>query len=988
MEPGGRCLQGDLHVDVRNRSKTRLSECVPIRCAKHRWGRLGQWNLAGQKVDLLDVAGRDLDIVFAQEIARDQSGWDSHNSEFFHWVSHRAPNHYRGVAIGVAGDKLDCIIQKIASGRGMWVLARIRGLGRVVLGTMHCHTGATNAIYQAAAHAFIRSCPRKWRHYPLLCGVDVNEDMTWFQQEETRAALASGSSNLNEVSQLFLEIGVGPVAPVHAQWGSPTFFPRDETRRGRHIDAVWMRRMSVEHVHIDGPRRHVVGTDHALLHADIYSLGKTINMWGNDSRPRYMCSDLPDHTIGGADDVAVMAKQCTCPRKSRAYHDSDEVKEKIRDARASNDSKAWKNVHKLRRREKREWERQRLSMILHGDWHEYRCLQRERKRHTGWWGRMLQNKTSSENTALVRKHLSSKLVNEYNTDWDELLQMQIDSVEIRGEFEEFVITDAREVLQGMKVNSAVGPDGISVSFLRHAMNDDKVGPQILSLVNHIVCTGESPVHWSVNFLALLAKCECPIRPSDLRPICVSSVFHKMVTKMVCLRTMPIMRTGSRISGCGKGRQAADVIGTVTRLRDVCQEWKVPLLLCKLDISGAFDKIDRQKIVEFLKDRLAAKDLDHELKYLLGQLKTYSLSGKVPGGHEIDVQANAGIKQGAPESAEIFGMIMDSLLSRLLSHPKWGEFGKPIPELDVQLIFYQDDIFVVETELGRLAKRIKVLERCLAQHGLQLAADKTKIVASESYRGPRRARVAETEFVVAGPSESVKVLGISFNLRDSPSQQARELLCRARVAAANHGPLLRGRACWQKKVDMIRTLVESQFSWTAGALHWSSAELKQANTLQLHVMRNAFRILRTARESWQEWNSRSMRMCRAWLAYNNWPRWSTSILRLQHTLRGHWARRVEILDTVRGDQCECLPMRALRWRSTAWWRWQQRLSPTVGARHPVRFYASNVERQLSDAHGVNWPDDAQDRCPWSRLRDDYLRKWDVKWTRERQLSVRY
>ena len=43
----------------------------------------------------------------------------------------------------------------------------------------------------------------------------------------------------------------------------------------------------------------------------------------------------------------------------------------------------------------------------------------------------------------------------------------------------------------------------------------------------------------------------------------------------------------------------------------------------------------------------------------------------------------------------------------------------------------------------------------------------------------------------------------------------------------------------------------------------------------------------------------------------------------------------------------LPLRALKWRCTHWWRMQQSLPSSIGLRHPCRFYASNPERQLSD-----------------------------------------
>ena len=974
-------------VQVDAQSKTRRRAAHPIGCARHRWGRLGQWNLAGQKLDLLNVAGRDVDIALVQEIARGEVGWNTENTELFHWISHRGANHYRGVAIGIALDKLDCVVHKVACNRGFWILARIRGLGRIVLGTMHCHTGATNAIYQAAVHAFIQTCPRKWRQYPLACGTDVNEELTWFEQDDLEFRLSNGTANLNEVTHQFLQIGAGPVSPDRSQWATPTHYPRDESRRGRQIDTIWTRQLSHAMTVIDAPRRHVIGSDHALVHLDLAVAGKITNQWGNDSRPRYLSADLPvgvKSVICDSEDLSKLARKCTRPRISRAYRDTDEIRDKITEAKQDNDKKCWKQVHRMRRRARREWDRERLSLILHGDWHEYRELQKTKKRRTGWWGRMLQDKTSLENTEQVQAHLRGKLVNEFCDDWDDLLQAQIESVHIRGDFVDFTISEAREVLHDMKVNSAVGPDGISVAFLRHALSDEEVGPQVIALVNHIVRNLELPAEWELNFLALLAKCDSPAKPNELRLICVSSVFHKMVTKLVCTRTMPVMRTGSKISGCGKGRQAADVIGTVSRLRDVAQEWKIPLLLCKLDISGAFDKLDRQKIVEFLKERLDGCELEHELRYLLCQLRTYQLVGRVPGGHTIQLGANVGIKQGAPESAELFGMIMDALLSRVTSHAKWGEFGVNLPGLDIQLIFYQDDIFLIENDLARLGKRINVLERYLAQHGLKLAGEKTKIVASGAYNGPRKVQVGGNVIEISRSTESVKVLGISFNLQESPSQQAREILQRTRAAAAGHAPLLRGRASWEKKANMVKTLVESQFSWTGGALHWNAAELKQANTLQLHVLRNAFRIARMKDESWQEWNSRSMRMCRAWLAYTGRPRWSTTLLRLQHTLFGHWARREEWLNGA-SSPCYCLPMRALQWKSTAWWRQQQLLSRTVSERHPARFYACNVERQLSDAHGVNWTAEALDRQHWGRMRDGM---WDVKWTRDRQLAIRY
>ena len=168
--------------------------------------------------------------------------------------------------------------------------------------------------------------------------------------------------------------------------------------------------------------------------------------------------------------------------------------------------------------------------------------------------------------------------------------------------------------------------------------------------------------------------------------------------------------------------------------------------------------------------------------------------------------------------------------------------------------------------------------------------------------------------------------------------------------------------------------------------WSSREcLQQANTLQLHVMRGSFGLKRVRGENWVAWNSRTMKQCRCWLAYHGVNRWSTTILSLQHTLTGHWARHVEYLGSHR-EALPSLSMRAFLWRNTKWWREQQEMSRYSSIRHKEHVHISNVERQLADANGCNWYALATDRNKWTAARKDYLECWDTKWCQGRQAAL--
>ena len=590
---------------------------------------------------------------------------------------------------------------------------------------------------------------------------------------------------------------------------APTPFPRDSSRLGRQIDLLLSRNIGVGPVVIDAERRHCVGSDHAYLYTEIQLRRKPgPARWGGDSRARWDVGDLPSACIVDDTDLTKLAMEHTKPRRSSAFRDDDDTKRAIASARQSGCPREWKQVHRLRGAARKRWKSARLSSILLGNWDDFRQLQADKKRKRGWWGNLLENRSSADVTREVQAHLHNKRVDPALNDWDEQLESIISSVKAGGDFVPFTAMDIRGELQAMRCRSAVGPDLIGVHLLRAVSCHDELGPQLVGLVNHIVQSQEIPASWEKSFLALLAKIESPSRAGDLRPISVSSAFNKLVNRLVCTRTLPKLRRGSKISACGRGRQAADLIGTTSRVRDIVREWKLPAVLCKLDVAGAFDRVDRRRVADLLVSRLKDQDLSSELKFLLCQLRTHTLEGHVPRGDLITVRPNNGIKQGAPESAEIFGLVVDALLSEVTNSRRWASLGESLPGLDIQTMFYQDDIFVLDHDLGVLGRRVRIIDRCLQRAGLKLATTKTKIIASPDYAGSRHLRIGEDEFIVAEKQESLKVLGISFSFYASPSQQAQELLSRTRSAGAAHRDILTARGPWTKKIYMMKVLVES------------------------------------------------------------------------------------------------------------------------------------------------------------------------------------
>ncbi|CAE7334415.1 unnamed protein product, partial [Symbiodinium sp. CCMP2456] len=118
-----------------------------------------------------------------------------------------------------------------------------------------------------------------------------------------------------------------------------------------------------------------------------------------------------------------------------------------------------------------------------------------------------------------------------------------------------------------------------------------------------------------------------------------------------------------------------------------------------------------------------------------------------------------------------------------------------------------------------------------------------------------------------------------------------------------------------------------------------------NSAQLRIYRLVFGVKRGQQENWVDYNKRSLRTIRAWMSANGVERWSTRVTKFQYSLLGHWCRRRE------GDE-ECMTALMLGWRNLKWWRAEQK-NVANGKRHPRRFHATNTERDIAEALGVDW-----------------------------------
>ncbi|KAK6734702.1 hypothetical protein RB195_018101 [Necator americanus] len=158
-------------------------------------------------------------------------------------------------------------------------------------------------------------------------------------------------------------------------------------------------------------------------------------------------------------------------------------------------------------------------------------------------------------------------------------------------------SEVRVAIKSMKPGTAPGPDFISADFL----------PLHVILTAHMTSYLQKkriPDLWKTSRTVLIHKRGDREDLRNYLPICMLSVLYKVLTKIILTR---ISRTLDEAqpqeqAGFRQGFSCLDHIQTVSRVIEVCREYRLPLVLTFVDYEKAFDNVETNAILSALVDQ--------------------------------------------------------------------------------------------------------------------------------------------------------------------------------------------------------------------------------------------------------------------------------------------------------------------------------------------------------------------------------------------------
>lgn len=234
---------------------------------------------------------------------------------------------------------------------------------------------------------------------------------------------------------------------------------------------------------------------------------------------------------------------------------------------------------------------------------------------------------------------------DYNVDHDgmrELRGCRLDVVQANRIIKRATREEVRKAVLAMKRFGSPGPDGIQATFYQSYW--DVVGEAIVKMVNSALSEGRVPIKILEAYISLIPKKDNPEHAGDFRPITLSNVIFKIISKVLVNRLRPLMQKiiGPYQNSFLSGRSSLDnvvltqeVVHTMNR-----KSGRKGYMVVKLDLQKAYDSVDWG----FLKETLEVFGFPKVfIKLILFSLEESSISVLWNGVKQVPFKPGRGLR---------------------------------------------------------------------------------------------------------------------------------------------------------------------------------------------------------------------------------------------------------------------------------------------------------------------------------------------------------
>ena len=299
------------------------------------------------------------------------------------------------------------------------------------------------------------------------------------------------------------------------------------------------------------------------------------------------------------------------------------------------------------------------------------------------------------------------------------------------------LAEVQDAIRSLKINKATGPDGIPAEVLKEG------GPELQCRLHALLLKvwekEELPSELRDALIVTIFKKGDKADCGNYRGISLLSTTGKVLARVLANRLLPLSEEVLPESQCGfrPSRGTADMIFTARQLQEKCREHKQPLYMAFIDLTKAFDTVDRQALWSILL-RYGCPDKYVRILRLLHDGMTATVLNN-SGSLSEPFTVETGVKQGCIIAPTLFSVFIAFIL-----HLIGKELPQGIP------IWYRTDGRLFN--LNRFKAKTKIRKTIIME--LQYADDNA--IAAHS--------AEDLQGILNAFAKAYRALGLAMNIK--------------------------------------------------------------------------------------------------------------------------------------------------------------------------------------------------------------------------------
>ena len=282
--------------------------------------------------------------------------------------------------------------------------------------------------------------------------------------------------------------------------------------------------------------------------------------------------------------------------------------------------------------------------------------------------------------------------------------------------------ELKKVISQIKKEKAPGPFGIHGEHIIYG--GLMLQEFIRDWLNNLLRTGVVPEFLKEGRVSLLYKRGDCLDPANYRPITLSSVLMKVLTRLLNIRLEEVVEENNLLSekqfGFRKKYSTSDAVLVTSAAIDKARMDKMDAGMASIDLKAAYDMVSREALFKKLESLgLTGSFLELIEDYYTGDSVVYAVGEQVTKA----LYMTQGVKQGCNLSPMLFNLFMVDVINKVHDMKLGIKIGDDI----ITIIAYADDIIAFARNIDDLKLIVECITEECRKINMSVSASKSKIL---------------------------------------------------------------------------------------------------------------------------------------------------------------------------------------------------------------------------------------------------------------------